>query len=87
MHYGHLFRAIRKHRKITQSEMGEMLGLDRTVISRLERSEVGLFFDRAMQWFEITQSQKILELLSKGVEVAVIIDSLSTLLGGLILWV
>lgn len=87
MHYGQLLKATRKYRNITQSEMGDHLNLDRTMISRLERDEVGLLFDRAIQWFQITNTQKVLELLSTGVEVAVIVNSLSTLIGGFIFWI
>lgn len=86
MNYGPLLRATRLFRGMTQGEMGEALGLDRSVITKMEKGTVGLLFDRGLKWFEITQTQKVIELLSAGVEISVIISTLSTLIGGFVLW-
>lgn len=86
MNYGPLLRATREHRGLTQEQVADEIGLTRSVVTKMEQGKVGLLLDRAVRWFEITQTQKVLELISTGVEVSVIISSLSTLLGGLILW-
>ncbi|WP_313430885.1 helix-turn-helix domain-containing protein [Siminovitchia terrae] len=86
MNYGPLLRATREIRGLTQEEMGNHLGVSRTVITKMEKDRVGLLFDRALKWFEVTQTQKVVEMLTTGVEIAVIIDCLSTLIGGFIRW-
>ncbi|WP_313428155.1 helix-turn-helix domain-containing protein [Siminovitchia terrae] len=86
MNYGPLLRATREIRGLTQEEMGEHLGVSRTVVTKMEKDRVVLIFDRALKWFEVTQTQKVVDLLQSGVEIAVIIDCLSTLIGGFIKW-
>ncbi len=85
--YGPLLRATRRFKGLTQQDMGDILGLDRTVITRMEKGDIALLFDRGIKWFQVTGAQKALEMLSMGVEVSVIIDSLSKIIGGFILWI
>jgi len=87
MSYGPLLRATREISGLTQEEMGGHLGVSRTVITKMENDKVGLFFDRALKWFEVTQTQKVVEMLQTGAEIAVIIDGLSKLIGGFIAWI
>lgn len=86
MNYGPLLRATRELKGLTQEEMGEELGLDRTVVSKMEQGKVGLLMERGLRWFQITETQKVIEMLSAGMEISLIISSLSTLIGGFIIW-
>lgn len=86
MNYGPLLRATRESSGLTQEEMGEELGVSRTVITKMEQGKVGLQMDRGLDWFRITETQKVVEMLAVGVDVTVIIDSLTTITGGFMLW-
>ncbi len=87
MNYGPLLRATRELRGLTQSQMGDALNIDRSVVAKMEQGKVGLMMERGLKWFHITESQKVLELLSTGVEISIIISGLTTLLGGFIRWI
>ncbi len=85
---GSLLKATRLFKGMTQKEMGKILGVDRTVITKMEKGEIALLFDRGLMWFQVTGAQRVLEHLSDGVDISVIIASLSTLIGGLIIpWI
>lgn len=87
MDVGSILHKARINAGLTQEELGEKIGIERSFVSKLERNKAGLMFDVGVRWLQVTQAHEALIALIAGVDVSTVVQSLTTLIGGFILWV
>ncbi len=87
MDVGSILHKARVNAGLTQEELGEKIGIERSFVSKLERNKAGLMFDIGVRWLQVTHAQDVLIALLAGVDIATVTSTLTTLIGGLILWI
>ncbi len=87
MDVGSILHKARVNAGLTQEELGEKIGIERSFVSKLERNKSGLMFDIGVRWLQVTHAQDVLIALLAGVDIATVTSTLTTLIGGLILWI
>jgi HTH-type transcriptional regulator/antitoxin HipB len=70
---GEAIKQVRKERKLTQEELGELVGVQKAQISKLENSLTDARFDTILKVFKALNAQInfTIELLDKGVKTAI----------------
>jgi len=87
MDLGVILRKARLHAGFSQEEIAEKLYLPRSTISKYENNRSPIKGEDLIRWFNITQAHELLVALFIGVDVPTVIQNVSQLLGGFILWI
>lgn len=86
MSFGPLLKKTRLMAGLTQEEMGFELNLSRPNISKLERDLVELRAADLIKWLQVTKASEVAAALLCGVDVSVVIQNISMLVGAFIMW-
>lgn len=84
MKFGPMLREARIKAGFSQEEIAPLLFLPRSSISKIENDKVELKARDLIRWFQVTQAPEIAAALLCGVDVAVVSQLLTTLIGGFI---
>lgn len=87
MQYGPIFKKTRKLSGLSQEALAEKMFMPRSTISKVENGKMELKLSDAVRWFQTTQAPEALAALLCGVDVNMIIQNISMLVGGLISWI
>lgn len=87
MRFGAVLKRTRKHAGFSQERIAEVLHMSRSCISKLENDKKTLDAETLIQWAQATSSQNAVAALICGVDVATVLQSITTLIGGLALWI
>lgn len=87
MNLGAVLKKARLSAGLSQEEIALKMFLPRSTISKLENNKTTLKAEDLIRWCNITQAQEIMVALLCGVDPTTIIQNITTLLGGLILWI
>lgn len=85
--YGNVLRVTRVIRGFSQEKIAELLGISRATVSKLENNKMELKVFDAIRWGQVTQMQEVVAAMLCGIDTATLIQNITTLLGGLILWI
>lgn len=86
MEFGQLLRKARKKAGLTQQDLAVELNMSRTNISKLEHDKLELKAADLFEWLRVTQAQELAAFILCGVDLTVIAQNITTLLGGIVLW-
>ncbi|KMY49203.1 helix-turn-helix domain-containing protein [Peribacillus loiseleuriae] len=87
MQFGSMLRKTRIRSGFSQEELAEKIFLSRSAVSRLENDKLELKLADAIRWFQATQAPEALAALLCGVDISTVVQNLSTLIGGFIIWI
>ncbi len=87
MDLGAVLRKARVSAGLSQEEIALRMLLPRSTISRLENNRTVLKAEDLIRWCQITQAQEVMIALLIGIDSTSIIQNISMLLGGFILWI
>ncbi len=82
--YGSILKKVRLKSGLSQEELAEEIYLSRSAVSRLENNRLKLTVDDAVRWGQATQATEIIAALLCGIDVAVVSELVTTLIGGFI---
>lgn len=86
MEFGGVFRALRQRKGWNQEEMADKLHINQSDVSRFENDKALPDLMLFQQIVQVTQAPEILVAFLMGMDGITILQQLSTLLGGFILW-
>ncbi|OAK70054.1 helix-turn-helix domain-containing protein [Lederbergia galactosidilytica] len=72
---------------MSQKELSEKLYLPRSTISKIENGKTSIKGDDLLRWFQVTQAHEMILALIYGTDLPSVVQSLTTLIGGFILWI
>ncbi len=87
MQFGSMLRKTRLRSGLSQEELAEKIFISRSAVSRLENDKLELKLADAIRWFQATQAPEALAALLCGIDITTVVQSLSTLIGGFIIWI
>lgn len=85
--FGLVLRRVRVSAGLSQEELAEKIYLSRSAVSRLENDRLKLTVEDAVRWGQATHATEVIAALLCGIDVATILQNITTLIGGFILWV
>ncbi|MGE8079059.1 helix-turn-helix domain-containing protein [Peribacillus loiseleuriae] len=87
MQFGSMLRKTRLRSGLSQEELAEKIFISRSAVSRLENDKLELKLADAIRWFQATQAPEALAALLCGIDITTVVQSLSTLIGGFMIWI
>lgn len=87
MNLGAVLKKARITAGLSQEEMAFRMFIPRSTVSRLENDKTILKAEDLIRWCQITQAQELMVALLVGVDPTTIIQHISMLIGGFILWI
>ena len=87
MQYGPLLKKSRKQSGLSQEELSEKTSIARSTISKIENGLMELKLSDAVKWFQAIQAPEALVAILCGVDVATVIQTLPTFMGGFIYYI
>ncbi|MCM3111647.1 helix-turn-helix transcriptional regulator [Lederbergia lenta] len=85
--YGNILRVTRLIKGFSQEQIAEKVGLSRSAVSRLENNKLELKVADAVRWGQVTQTTEVIAAMICGIDTASIIQSVTMLIGGWIIWI
>lgn len=87
MNLGAVLKRTRITAGLSQEEIALKMFLPRSTISKLENNKTALKAEDLIRWCTITQAQEVMAALLCGIDVTTIMQNISMLIGGFILWI
>lgn len=82
--YGSVLRKVRLQSGLSQEELADEIFLSRSAVSRLENNRLKLTVEDAVRWGHATQATEVIAALLCGVDLAVVSQLITSLVGGFI---
>lgn len=87
MRFGAILRRVRIEAGLSQEELAPRLFLPRSTVSKLENDKMEIKAVDLIRWFQVTQAPEIAAALICGVDIAALSQIITTIVGGMILWI
>lgn len=87
MAFGQILRKVRLNAGLSQEELADKIYLSRSAVSRLENNRLKLTVEDAVRWGQATHASEIVAAMLCGIDVTTILQNITMLIGGLILWI
>ncbi len=87
MELGAKLKKMRLISGMSQEELANKLFLPRSTISKIEHGKTAIKGEDLIRWFQITQAHELILAIVYGTDIPAVVQSLTTLIGGLILWI
>lgn len=87
MNFGTVLKRARMIAGLSQEELAEKLCMGRTAISRIENDRLEPRISDVIRWGQATQATELIAAMLCGIDVTTILQNISMLIGGFILWI